>query len=128
MRTTTVAALVVAVIVPTGGNGWLAARPGAIERLLRSLVRTEDFAVQHPDEAKAIVGRRLNYTETYKDEIWQQNRFGLSLDRFLVIAMNDGGAGAIASYLTNATGIPDLGEHINTTGLGRVGPDAGAIL
>jgi NitT/TauT family transport system substrate-binding protein len=114
--------------VVAGRSDWIAARPGTVERLLRSLARAEDFAVQYPDEATAVVGRRLNLTDAYRARMGPQNQFGLSLDRSMLTAMTDEARWMVANRLTNATTVPDLRPVISTTGLERVRPGAVTIV
>jgi NitT/TauT family transport system substrate-binding protein len=56
------------------------------------------------------------------DTVWPQNRFGLSLDQSLVLAMEDEARWTIANNMTNATAMPDFGKYIYTESLAKVRP------
>ena len=46
-------------------NGWLTQHTDTVKRFLKSLREAEDHLVRHPDEAKAIVQKRLSYDDSY---------------------------------------------------------------
>ena len=64
-------------------------RPELIRRYLRALDASEDYVSLHEDEAKKILARRMNITDEYANRTWQKNRYGLSLDQGLILAMED---------------------------------------
>ncbi len=105
-------------------SDWAASHPVQINRFLKSLAQAEDYIINHPNEAKAIVQKRLNYTDAYMAKIWPKNEFSLSLDQSLVVAMEDEGRWMIANNLTTAKTIPDIRDHIYTKGLEGVLPES----
>jgi NitT/TauT family transport system substrate-binding protein len=105
-------------------SDWAAGHPVQINRFLKSLAQAEDHMINHPNEAKAIVQKRLNYTDAYMAKIWPKNEFSLSLDQSLVLAMEDEGRWMIANNLTTAKTIPDIRDHIYTKGLEGVLPES----
>ena len=105
-------------------SDWAAGHPVQINRFLKSLAQAEDYMINHPNEAKAIVQKRLNYTDAYMAKIWPKNEFSLSLDQSLVVAMEDEGRWMIANNLTTAKTIPDIRDHICTKGLEGVLPES----
>ena len=105
-------------------SDWAASHPTQINRFLKSLAQAEDYMINHPNEAKAIVQKRLNYTDAYMAKIWPKNEFSLSLDQSLVVAMEDEGRWMIANNLTTAKTIPDIRDHIYTKGLREVKPES----
>jgi ABC-type nitrate/sulfonate/bicarbonate transport system substrate-binding protein len=115
-------------VVLVGRNEWIASHPDGVEKLLRALGQAEEYIVAHPAEAKAIVQKRLNYTDAYMDEIWQYYQFTLSLDRSLITVMNDEGQWMINNNLTNATTLPDFYNYVYTKGLKEVKPEAMNII
>ena len=72
-------------------NGWAAQHPELIDRLRRSLDLAREYAINHPDEAKAIVQKELHFNDAYMAAIWPENRFSLSIDQSLITAMEDEG-------------------------------------
>ncbi len=107
---------------------WAAAHPESISRLLKSLGQAEEYLINHPAEAKAIVQKRLNYSDSYMTAVWQDNQYSLTLDQSLVIAMEDEGRWMISNNLTNVTAIPDFRKYIDTRGLKEVNPEAVNII
>ena len=50
--------------------------------------------------AKAIVQKRLNYTDAYMATVWPQHQYSLTLDQSLLTAMEDEGRWMIKNNLT----------------------------
>ncbi len=98
-------------------NDWISDHPKTIDKFLRSLDQAEQYSIDHPAEAKAIVQKRLNFTDAYMSEIWPQNQFLLTLDQSLLVAMNDEGRWMIANNLTTVKTLPYFRDYIYTKGL-----------
>lgn len=109
-------------------NGWLAQHADAVRRFLKSLREAEDHLVRHPDEAKAIVQKRLGYEDSYVEKIWPQHQFSLSLDQTLIVAMKDEAQWLMDSHLTNEKTIPDFMSYIHADALKAVKPEAVNII
>jgi ABC-type nitrate/sulfonate/bicarbonate transport system substrate-binding protein len=109
-------------------DDWTSEHPEEIERFLSALVRAEDYYIVHPDEARDIVQKRLNYSDAYIDAVWPEIQPSLSLDRSLVTAMEDEGRWMITNNLTGEKSIPDFYSYIYMKGLENVKPEAVNIL
>lgn len=109
-------------------NDWANEHPDAMGALLESLARAEEYVINDPDGAKAIVQARLGYDADYIDEIWPEHELSLSLDQSLVIAMEDQARWLIGSKLTEATEIPDFADYIESGPLEAVRPEAVSIV
>lgn len=107
---------------------WLTQRPATVERFLKSLAEAEDYLVRYPDQAQAIVQKRLNYDERYVAGIWPQHQFSLSLDQSLILAMRDEARWMIDNQLTPEKQPPDFLDYIYLDGLQAVKPEAVNIL
>jgi NitT/TauT family transport system substrate-binding protein len=107
---------------------WIAGHPGTVRKFLNSLADAEEFINSHPAEARAIIQRRLNFSDTYMPSVWQQNQFSLTLEQSLVSAMEDEARWMIENNLTNATVVPDFGKSIYTDGLETVKPGSVNII
>jgi len=114
--------------VLTCRDDWIASHPETINKLLKSLVQAEQYIINHPNAAKAIVQKRLNYTDAYIATVWPQNRYSLTLDMSLLTAMEDEGRWMIKNNLTTEKKIPDFRNYIHTNGLEEVKPDSVNIL
>ncbi len=103
---------------------WTAKHPDLVIRFLAALAEAEEFLNDHPAESKAIVRNRLNLDASYMDSVWKQNRYGLSLDQSLVLAMEDEARWMIANGLTTEKAIPDFLDYVAESGINKVKPDA----
>lgn len=105
-------------------DDWAAGHPKTIARFLRSIAKAEEFAINNPDAAEAIVQRRLNLSDAYIETVWPDHQFSLSLDQSLLIAMNDEARWAINNNLTTEKTLPYLRDYIYAKGLEDVKPAA----
>jgi NitT/TauT family transport system substrate-binding protein len=115
-------------VLMTCRDDWAANHPDTINKLLRSLVQAEEYATNHPDAAKAIVQKRLNFTDEYIATVWPNHRFSLSLDQSLLLAMSDEGRWMIKNNLTTEKTLPYFWDYIYTKGLEEVKLEAVNII
>jgi NitT/TauT family transport system substrate-binding protein len=111
-----------------GKDTWLGNHREAVIRLLKSLVQAENYLAGHPEEAKAMVKKRLQYEEAYINTIWGEHRFSVSLDQGLIVAMEDEARWMIRNGLTPEKNMPDFLAHIYIDGLKKVKPAAVNII
>jgi ABC-type nitrate/sulfonate/bicarbonate transport system substrate-binding protein len=102
--------------------------PDIIVRLLRSLHQADAFVLEHPEEAKAIVQRKMNYEPAYLEKIWPEHRFTLTLDQSLLVAMDDETRWIIKNNLTSASVVPNYLNYIYTSGMSTVKPESMNII
>jgi NitT/TauT family transport system substrate-binding protein len=114
--------------VLTCRNDWIAGHSGTIDKLLTSLVQAENYALSHPIESKAILQRRLNYTEEYMATIWPLHQYSLTLDQSLITAMEDEGRWMIDNNLTNERQLPNFLDSVHEDGLKAIKPEAVNII
>jgi ABC-type nitrate/sulfonate/bicarbonate transport system substrate-binding protein len=107
-----------------GRDEWIASHQDQLYRFLKSLAQAEGFFIAHPAEVKAIVERRLNYSDAYMAAVWSDHQFSLALDQSLVIAMNDEARWMINNNLTSERTVPDFNNHIYMRGLEEVKPES----
>ena len=105
-------------------NDWAAGHEKQINKLMKSLAQAEEYFIDHPDEAKAIVQKKLNFSDTYMAAIWPNHRFSLTLDQSLLIAMNDEGRWMINNNITGEKTIPYFRDYIYTKGLEEIKPES----
>ncbi|MEW6667570.1 MAG: NrtA/SsuA/CpmA family ABC transporter substrate-binding protein [Thermodesulfobacteriota bacterium] len=105
-------------------TGWLTGHTDTGVRFLKSLREAEDYVVQHPEKAREIVRKRLNYDDSYIASIWPQHRFALSLDQTLIVAMKDEAQWMIENGLTTEKQVPDFLSYIQEHALRQVRPEA----
>lgn len=107
---------------------WAARNPETTNRFLRSIAQAEEYAINNPDAAKAIVQKRLNLSDEYMEAVWPEHQFSLSLDQSLLIAMNDEARWIINNNLTSEHTLPDYEDYIYTKGLKEVKPESVNII
>jgi ABC-type nitrate/sulfonate/bicarbonate transport system substrate-binding protein len=110
-----------------GNADWLAQNSDTVERLLQALAKAEDYICTHPDQARAIIQKRLNLDADYVDSIWPLHQFSLSLDFSLIIAMNDEARWMMGNHLVGENSVPDFRDYIYLEGLQAVRPEAVSI-
>lgn len=109
-------------VVSTGE--WAANHPEIIKRFLKSIADAEQYVNSHPAESKIIVQKGLNLDSAYVETVWQQNRFGLTLDQSLLLAMEDEARWMIDNGLTPEKNVPNYLDIIFADGLKSIKPDA----
>jgi NitT/TauT family transport system substrate-binding protein len=109
-------------------NEWITNHPELVNRFLKSLLQAEDFVINHPAEAKAIVKNQMSISDAYVDKVWIQNQFSLSLDQSLILAMQDESRWLIQNNLTNATALPNFTNYVYVDGLEAVKPMSVTII
>ncbi len=107
---------------------WISEHPELVIRFLESLAQAEEYAINNPAQAKAIVKQQMNFTDDYTETVWMQNQFRLSLDQAQIIAMGDEARWLINNNLTNATSVPNFLDYIYTDGLKAVKPQSVTII
>ena len=105
-------------------KSWAAAHPELIVRFLKALVQAENFNVNHPDQAMAIVAKKLNYTSAYMASVWKDYRFSVTLDQSFVLLAEDEARWLITNNLTAANSAPNILNYVYETGLLAVKPQA----
>jgi NitT/TauT family transport system substrate-binding protein len=107
---------------------WITSKSALVNRLLRSLAQAENYLKAHPDDAKAIVQKRLRYNDAYIITVWREHQVSLSLDQALIAAMEDEARWMIKNNLTKEKQIPDFMSHIYVDGLKAIKPEAVNII
>jgi NitT/TauT family transport system substrate-binding protein len=114
--------------VAVARNDWLAAHKEVIKRSLKAIVQAEQYIINHPGEAKAIIQKRMNYDAAFMDSVWPENQFSLSLDQSLITAMEDEARWMIKNNLTKEKTVPNFLEYIYEDALEAVKPEAVNII
>lgn len=109
-------------------NEWIEKHPDLVRRFLESLAQAEDYIVRHPAEAQTIVQKQLNMDASYMKTVWSQNRFALSLDQSLVLAMEDEARWMMINNLTTEKQLPNFLDYIHEHNLRSIKPEAVNII
>jgi NitT/TauT family transport system substrate-binding protein len=109
-------------------NDWILQHPDIVKRFLRSLTQAEEFIVQHPAEAKAILQKRNGYDDERIAQVWIENEFSLSLDQSLIVALEDEARWAISNNLIAEKQVPNFNDYIYENALRAIKPEAVNII
>jgi len=109
-------------------DAWIARHPEQAGQFLKALAQAEEYAIRHPAEAKAIVGKRLNLDAEYMETVWSQNQFTLSLDQSLILSMEDEARWMMENNLTGEKHMPNFLDYIYEDGLKTMKPEAVNII
>jgi ABC-type nitrate/sulfonate/bicarbonate transport system substrate-binding protein len=99
-----------------------------IRRFLMSLAQAEEYAVNHPEEVKSIIQKRLSGDSALIESIWLRDQFSVSLDQSLVVAMEDEARWMIKNNLTTEREVPFFNDYISEDALKSIKPEAVNII
>ncbi len=102
--------------------------PGKVRKVLRALIKAEEFVAGNQTEAQKIVADFCGIRPDVVQHIWADSRFAVRLDQSLILALEDESRWAINYKLTRAKKVPNYLEFIHIDALKLVKPDAVAIL
>jgi NitT/TauT family transport system substrate-binding protein len=102
--------------------------PGKVMKLLRALVKAEEFVRKYPAESQKIVADQSGLSISMVRDIWPTISCNITLDQSLVIAMEDETHWAIERGLTREKQVPNFLDFIYLDGLTSVKPEAVRIL
>ncbi len=102
--------------------------PGAVRKVLRGLIRAEEFFGQNPAEALRSVAGFRKMDEALVGEISAGNAFSVTLDQLLLLALEDESRWAIRHGLTRRTEVPNYLDLLYLDGLASIRPKAVNIL
>ena len=111
-------------MVVSGRNDWIMQHPDLVARFLKSISQAEDYSVNYPAEARAIVQKQLNITDSVMAEKRSSHQFSLSLDQSLIAIMEDETRWMISDNLTDQTAVPNFINFIYIEGLNSVKPES----
>jgi NitT/TauT family transport system substrate-binding protein len=109
-------------------DDWITRHPELVNRFVNSLVQAEEYIINHPDGAKAIIQKRFKFDRASIERMWQVHQFSLSLDQSLITAMEDEARWMIKNKLTSEKHVPDFVNYIYIDGLKAVKPEAVNII
>jgi NitT/TauT family transport system substrate-binding protein len=102
--------------------------PETINKVLRALIKAEEFIEENPDEASEIVAGRIGMDKAALNELWGLYNFKVTLDQSLLVTLEAEARWAIENKLTEATEIPNYLDYIYMDALEEVKPEAVGII
>ena len=109
-------------------ENWITQHHEQVNRFLKSLGQAEEYVVNHPSEAKAIMQKRLGLDVSYVESAWLRNQFSLSLNQSLIVAMEDQARWLISNNLVVEKQVPDFNDYIYEEALKAIKPEAVNII
>jgi NitT/TauT family transport system substrate-binding protein len=101
--------------------------PEIVRKMLRALLRAEEFARDDPSTAQRIVAGFNRMDLAMLKESWGASSFRVSLDQALVMALEDESRWAIRKQLTKMHAVPNYLDYIFLNGLRSLKPKAVGI-
>ena len=103
-------------------------RDVALARLLRAVERAEQFIHQYPDDAKAILRKRLQLDQASVDWVWRGLAFRLALEQSLVSTMESQARWALREGHVKGKTSPNVLTLLYAAPLGSIKPAAVHLL
>jgi ABC-type nitrate/sulfonate/bicarbonate transport system substrate-binding protein len=103
-------------------------RPEAIRRLLRALVKAENFIAVNHLETQRIIAEFTGMDGELLASIWNDFHYNLSLNQSLLVTLENQARWAIKNGLTDRDVLPDFLEVLSLDGLRSVKPDSVRVI
>jgi NitT/TauT family transport system substrate-binding protein len=107
---------------------YIRINPEKVKKMLRALIRAEEFISQNPAEAQKIVSDFSRIDRNLVREISAVTTFSVGLDQSLLLALEDESEWAMKNKLTDQTQMPNYLDFIYFEGLESVKAEAVRIL
>jgi len=109
-------------------NDFIGNNSELLKKVIRALVKAEEFAKNNRGESVDIIASRLETDREDIDTLWDDYKFRVSLPQFLLVTLEDEARWYIESNLTNTTGVPNYLDYIYMDALESVKPEAVTII
>lgn len=111
-----------------GRAAWIAAHPATVQRLLRALIRAEQFVAAQPAVAHALIVAATQNDPAIFTAAGPIYRLQVTLDQSLLLMLEDQARWAISSGLASRTEVPNLLDSVYLDALTAIKPDAVSIV
>jgi NitT/TauT family transport system substrate-binding protein len=109
--------------VVVGRSEFLKARPGAIEKLVRALLKAEAFNQSEPQQAMALIAGRLKVDVKTLEPGWKDYAFKVALHQSLLVTLEDEAHWAMARGYADKGPVPNFLPHLHLDALLAVQPE-----
>jgi sulfonate transport system substrate-binding protein len=103
-------------------------RPDAIKKVLRALIKAEEFVKNRPAESVDILAELMGTDLILAKEIMDIHDYRVTLDQSLIISIEDQTRWAVKNGLTDKVSTPNYIEYIYFDGLNSVRPESVRII
>jgi ABC-type nitrate/sulfonate/bicarbonate transport system substrate-binding protein len=109
--------------VVIGESAFLKSRPAVVERLVRALVKAEDFNRSDPQRAMRLVAQELKLPAQTLESGWKDFVFKVDLRQSLLVTLEDESRWAMARGYAAKNPIPNFLPHLYLDALLTVRPE-----
>jgi len=109
-------------------ESFLQEKPQVAERLLRALIRAEEFAAKDTAQAVSIVAAQLEVDEAEIQAAWDKTTSVVSIDQALLLGLENIAQWAVRQNLTEANEAPNFLNYLYLDGLDTVKSEAITII
>ena len=102
--------------------------PETIKKVLRALIKANEFIEENPDEAQEIVAGRIGMDRAVFNELWELFNFEVTLDQSLLVTLEAETRWAIITKLTDKKEVPNYLDYIYFDALEEIKPEAVGII
>jgi NitT/TauT family transport system substrate-binding protein len=103
---------------------FIARHPDSVDGILRALIQAVAFIEAAPDKAQAIVAAALKQDPAVVGAVWEDLRFKVGLDQWLLTTLEAEGQWAVAEGLVDRARTPNFLDVLAVEPLDRVKPRA----
>lgn len=109
-------------------NSFIEKNPSIIKKILRALIKAEEFVKNNNEQAKKIVTERIGADPLQIEAIWEVLSFDISLKQSLLLTLEDEARWAIETGITDKTEVPNYLDYIYFDALNEVKPETISIV
>lgn len=114
--------------IVAGNRDWVTDHSRALTRFLLAMGDASKYAVEKPEDSRAIVVKRVNASPEYILEVWPEHQYGLSFDQSLLIAMEGEAAWMNSHNQTLSAQVPDFLNNLYTQSMKSADPGAVSVI
>jgi NitT/TauT family transport system substrate-binding protein len=111
-----------------GQRDFIRNNPATMKKLLRALIRAEEFAAKRPGEARALVASAIGIEVPALEALWPAFSLRVRLEQDLLTLLEAQSRWAIGNGHVDKTGIPNYLDFIYPDAMVAVRPDALTII
>jgi ABC-type nitrate/sulfonate/bicarbonate transport systems, periplasmic components len=112
----------------TGKKVFVTAHPETVKKIIRALMKAENFIRDHQAESIDIVVEGIKADKEAIKEYWPVYQFVVNLDQSLLVNLESQGRWAIRNRLSDRKEIPNFLDFIYLDALKAVKPDAVTVI
>ena len=112
----------------TAGQDFIKQHPETIRKVLRALIKAEEFANKNPAESQRLVAEFLKMDKALLSEVWDIYHLRVTLDQALLVDLEEQTRWAIKNRSTQRRDMPNYLDFIDVDNLRAVKPEAVRII